>query len=133
MSTVLSLKMAAASWAGAAVDHSTTAAHRATRDIRSVRFMMPSSTAILESVARKGAQINRAPYNVETWNQPGLAPAAKLVKIRNSQLRPMNSPRGGKNSPLPPRKFPAPQGQGIRHKSLELLSQVKSEQRNLRR
>jgi hypothetical protein len=94
--------------------------------------MMPSSTAILESVARKGAQINRAPYNVETWNQPGLAPAAKLVKIRNSQLRPMNSLRGGKNSLLPPRKFPAPQGQGIRHKLLELLSQVKSEQRNLR-
>jgi hypothetical protein len=58
--------------------------------------MMPSSTAILESVARKGAQINRAPYNVETWNQPGLASAAKLVKIRNSQLRPMNSLRGGK-------------------------------------
>jgi hypothetical protein len=26
----------------------------------------------------------------------------------------MNSLRGGKNSLLPPRKFPAPQGQGIR-------------------
>src|SRR5258706_6663304 len=96
MSTVLSLKMVAASWGGAAVDHSAAAAHRATRDIRSVRFMTPSSTAFWESVARKGDEINRASYKVETWNQAGLAPAAKLVKIRNSQLRPMNSLRGGK-------------------------------------
>src|SRR5258705_7718864 len=76
MSTVLSLKMAAASWAGAAVDHSTAAAHSATRDIRSVRFMMPSSAPTLPppragevgwgwSVARKGDEINRAAYRVK--------------------------------------------------------------------
>src|SRR5712691_4944804 len=54
MSTVLSLKMAAASWAGAAVDHSTAAAHRATRDIRSVRFMTPSSTPTLPTPRMRG-------------------------------------------------------------------------------
>src|SRR5262252_7177390 len=52
MSIVLSLKMAV-SWAGAAVDHSTAAAHRAARDVRSVRFMMRSSTAFLGERRRK--------------------------------------------------------------------------------
>ena len=35
-------------------------------------------------------------YKVDTWNQSGSAPAAKLLKIRNSLLRPMNPCAGGK-------------------------------------
>src|SRR5258708_15931611 len=67
MSTVLSLKMAAVSWAGAAVNHSTAAAHSATRDIRSVRFMMPSSTAF----GRASQEKERGSTALPATSKPG--------------------------------------------------------------
>src|SRR5258708_5845143 len=76
MSIVLSLKVVAVSWAGTAVDHNTAAARSAARDVRSVRFMTPSSTAFWESVAGKGDEINR----------PSVARMERSV-IRGSALR----------------------------------------------